>query len=123
MTTIKKANLDYYLVYSDKTEGSLYRNTSDGASLPREITVKHQTFIDSKTKVSSRRTVVRYDRRVVLADGSIGVVSGYLVVAVPVNSAVTTAMVNDCVGLSLNMHDHGAEFTDISQEVFVNQGQ
>lgn len=76
--------------FSDKQNGSERREISRGVNLPEVMTVKHQDYVDSKTKVPGTRSVLRFDRYVLGADGKILPVSAYLVVAAPIDTNITT---------------------------------
>lgn len=114
--------LSFNLVYSDKTE-SLRREVSRGANTPTEMKIGHTEYVDGKTKVRYRRSVVRFDRYVELADGTIGIVSRYEVVSYPVDSNVTSTDILAVVqhGVSLNQEDDSG--LDLMDEVFVNREQ
>lgn len=116
--------LGFKQVYSDKNE-SLRRETSRGVNLPTEMRVAHQDYVDSSTKVPGRRHLVRFDRHVALANGTIVPVSAYAVVAVPTDSAVGAADVSNVVqclnnALFASTQTNGL---DLNEEVFVNEEQ
>lgn len=123
MTTITKTTKVYDLVFSDKTEGSLYRNTEAGLNLPVDITVKHQRYVDSKTKRPGRRTVVRIDKMIEMSDGTIAPVSAFIVAMIPEDVNVTTSVVNDVLDISNNLHSGHTGFDNIRDSVFLNGGQ
>lgn len=79
-------SLSFNLIYSDKNDGSLRRETSRGASLPEELTIRHTNVtVDG---VRSRRSVVRNDRYVAMADGTIRPVSTWTVHQSPIDTEV-----------------------------------
>jgi len=84
----------FNLVYSDKDAGSLRRKTGLPVSTPIELTIRHTDYVDSKTKISGRRSVVRLDRYMVIdAAGTIAPISSYVVFAVPKGSVDLTAAI------------------------------
>jgi hypothetical protein len=85
--------LAFKTVYSD-LNGSLRREVSRGANLPTELSIKHQSYVDSTTKVAGKRHLARFDRYVALSTGAIVPVSAYVVVAVPTDTAVTATDIN-----------------------------
>lgn len=118
------STLSFKQVYSDKGE-SLRRETSRGANVPTELKVAHADYVDSKTKVSGKRHLVRFDRYVQLSTGAIAPVSAYAVVTVPNDSAVTTADIT-----AVTQHLNNVLFAstqtsglDLADEIFVNQEQ
>lgn len=125
ITTFENAARAFTAIVSDKVEGSLLRNVSLGVNLPLEVTVRHQDYTDSKTKKLGRRSVVRFDRYVEMSDGSIAPVSFMCIAMIPKDVNVTSAIIQDVLGLSSNMHA-GHEtpgFTNIGTAVFVNGEQ
>lgn len=103
--------------------GSLRREISRGANTPTELKIAHTEYVDGKTKLTMRRSVVRFDRYVELADHTIGVVSRYEVVSYPVDVNVTSTDILAVVqhGVSLNQEDDTG--LDLMDEVFVNREQ
>lgn len=85
--------LSFKQVYSD-LNGSLRREVSRGTNLPTELSIKHQSYVDSATKVAGKRHLARFDRYVALSTGQIVPVSAYAVVAVPTDTLVTATDVN-----------------------------
>lgn len=86
----------YKLQYSDKA-GSVRRSTTDGATLPHVMSIKHSSAVSSATKVAINRTLVRIDMSHLLSDGvSPGPepVSAYMVVqhATGLNAPTTAAI-------------------------------
>jgi hypothetical protein len=123
ITTIKNGDVDYSLVVSDKTTGSLFRSVASGINTPKEISIRHQDYVDSKTKKLGRRSVVRKDVFILMTDGTIAPVSVMIVAMVPRDANVTSSVIADALGVSLSMHGHGTENTDIGTEVFANGSQ
>lgn len=65
--------------------GSVRKNVTLVSSVkPVTMTIKHQPYVDSATKVAGRRSVVRFDHTKIDAMGKTAVVSVYMVVAQPV---------------------------------------
>lgn len=65
-------------------EGKSFRqSTARGANTPDRLTVQHQEYVDSKTKVPGWRYTFRFDRVSVDANLQEIVSSAYWVVAVP----------------------------------------
>lgn len=116
--------LAFNLVYSDK-DGSLRREISRGASLPTELSIKHQPYVDSATKKAGKRTVVRIDYYMTMTDGAIQPVSMYTVLAAPTDPLVTAAITNAMSAMLVNIL-HGTTNTnglDLKDEVFANKEQ
>jgi hypothetical protein len=121
---ITVSTLSFKLIYSDKT-GSLRRETSRGASLPTEILIKHEDYVDSKTKVSGKRTLVRIDYYMTMTDGVIRPVSLYSVLAAPGDPLVTAAIVTSIEAMLVNLL-HGTTNTnglDLEGEILSNKEQ
>lgn len=120
---------EFKLAYSDKT-GSLRRNTALGANLPRELRISHQQTVESKAKLSTRRTLIRFDRTVPDAEGKpLSVpVSVYLVAVVPVlgeTSAVAAAITDGTVAIRQLISPTGADANalNLATNILVNQEQ
>ncbi|DAD49920.1 TPA_asm: coat protein [ssRNA phage ESO001] len=116
--------LSFKLQFGDES-GSLRRDVSRGVNLPTEMRVSHQDYVDSKTKVSGKRHLVRFDRFVAFSSGIIAPVSAYAVVTVPGDVNVVSADV-----LAVVQHLNNALFAstqtsglDLKDEIFVNQEQ
>lgn len=121
---ITVSGLAYKLIYSDKT-GSLRRETSRGASLPTELLIKHEDYVDSKTKVSGKRSLVRFDHYMTMTDGVIRPVSLYSVLAAPGDPLVTAAVVTAVEAQLVNLL-HGTSNTsglDLEGEILSNKEQ
>jgi len=121
---ITVSGLAYKLIYSDKT-GSLRRETSRGASLPTELLIKHEDYVDSKTKVSGKRSLVRFDHYMTMTDGVIRPVSLYSVLAAPGDPLVTAAVVTAIEAQLVNLL-HGTSNTsglDLEGEILSNKEQ
>jgi hypothetical protein len=67
----------------DEKDGSERRSIARGVNTPDVMTIKHQDYVDSKTKVPGRRHLVRVDREDVDTAGTKYVSSCYLVLNVP----------------------------------------
>jgi predicted membrane-bound spermidine synthase len=117
--------LAFNLVYSDRVDGSLRREISRGASLPTELLIKHQNYVDSKTKVAGKRSVLRIDYYMALTGGVIAPVSMYTVLAAPTDALVTAGITNAMSAMLVNVV-HGTTNTnglDLKDEIFANKEQ
>jgi hypothetical protein len=94
--------LSYNLIYSDKT-GSLRREIARGATLPTELSIKHQEYVDSATKKAGVRTLVRLDHYMAMTDGKVEPVSLYLVLARPNDPLVTAAIITALEAQMVNL--------------------
>lgn len=106
------ATLSFVLRASDLKDGSERRETVRGVNLPTIMTIKHQDYIDSKTKRPGVRSVLRFDRHVSMADGSIEPVSMYLVAAIPTDANVTSTDItalNECIVGTIQEDDSGLD--------------
>jgi hypothetical protein len=68
--------------YKDAS-GSLRRSTARDVNTPDDLIIKTQSYVDSNTKVSGVRRLIRIDRHDVDANGQKYVTSAQLVLAVP----------------------------------------
>jgi hypothetical protein len=99
---ITVSTLSFKLIYSDKS-GSLRREISRGATLPTEILIKHQDYVDTATKQPGVRSLVRIDYYMTMTDGVIRPVSYYAVLARPNDPLVTTAIVSAIESMLTNL--------------------
>lgn len=119
----------YKQVYSDKA-GSLRRSTTDGATLPHTIRIAHSDAIDSRTKVPTRRSLMRVDMTHLDTGGvnpsplpvsvQIVVVKGkdsYAPSQASIELAVDTA-IQALTGTAAD-----ASALDLTDEIFVNEEQ
>jgi hypothetical protein len=116
--------LSYKLIYSDKT-GSLRREIARGATLPTELSIKHQEYVDTATKKAGVRTLVRFDHKMVMTDGKIEPVSLYLVLARPNDALVTAAIITALEAQMVNLL-HGTTNTsglDLEGEILSTREQ
>jgi len=67
----------------DEKDGSERRSTARGINLPDVMSVKRQDAVDTKTKVSTKRYLVRFDRVCLDATGQEYTTSAYVVFVVP----------------------------------------
>jgi hypothetical protein len=121
---ITVSGLAYNLVYSDKA-GSLRREIARGATLPTELLIKHQDYVDSATKQPGSRTLVRLDHYMTMTDGVIRPVSLYLVLARPTDPLVTAAIIEALEAQMVNLL-HSATNTsglDLVTEILANREQ
>jgi len=118
------STLAFNLIYSDQN-GSLRREISRGASLPTELLIKHQDYVDSTTKVAGKRTLVRLDYYMTMTDGVIRPVSLYTVLARPTDPLVTAGINTALEAMMVNLL-HGTTNTsglDLETEIFSNGEQ
>jgi hypothetical protein len=116
--------LAFKLIYSD-SEGSLRRETSRGASLPTEILIKHQGYVDSRTKQPGTRTLVAVDYYMTMTDGVIRPVRLQTVLARPNDPLVTQAIISSIEAILVNLL-HGTTNTNglgLEDEILSNREQ
>jgi hypothetical protein len=85
--------------------------------------VAHTDYTDSSTKLKGKRSLLRFDRYIELADDTIAPVSAYVVVTHPTDAAVTSTdilAVIECLVNTLQEDDTGLDLMD---EIFVNKEQ
>jgi hypothetical protein len=118
------SGLAFNLIYSDQG-GSLRRETSRGATLPTELLIKHQDYVDSKTKVAGRRTLVRLDYHMLMTDGVIRPVSYYAVLARPNDVLVTSTITNAIEAMLTNLMHSSTNTSglDLKDEILANGEQ
>lgn len=118
--------LSFNLAYSDKS-GSKRLEVSRGVNMPTTMTISHQTVIDSKTKSPTRRSVLRFDRTQVVDNGassaSLGDVSAYIVVSVPLGAEVVNTDILAVIQLLISTLQEDDSGLDLMDEIFVNQEQ
>lgn len=118
------SGLAFKLGFSDKNDGSQRVEISRGVNLPEVMTVKHQIVTDSATKLKTRRSVLRFDRHMVAANGSsIIPVSAYLVVSVPQDTGIASSDVLAVVERIVNTIQEDDTGLDLADEIFVSQEQ
>lgn len=118
------SSLAFNLIYSDKS-GSLRREVSRGVSTPTELLIKHEPYVDSKTKVSGIRTLVRLDYYMTMTDGVIRPLSFYCVLAQPSDPLVTAAIITAVEAMMMNLL-HGTTNTsglDLEGEILSTKEQ
>jgi len=121
---ITVSGLAFKLIYSDKS-GSLRREISRGASLPTEILIKHQEYVDSATKQPGFRTLVRVDYYMTMTDGIIRPVGFYAVLGRPNDPLVTQAIITSIEAMLVNLL-HGtsnASGLGLEDEILSNREQ
>lgn len=118
------SGLSFNQIYSDQN-GSLRRETSRGANLPTELLIKHQNYVDSATKVTGKRTLVRLDYYMTMTDGVIRPVSYYAVLARPNDPLVTATITNAIEAMLTNlMHSStNVDGLDLKDEILANGEQ
>lgn len=117
------STLSFKLRASDITDGSERREISRGVNLPEVMTIKSQQYVDSSTKLPGKRTVLRFDRYIAGTNGQPIIVSAYLVVAVPSDTAVTSADVLAVISRINGVIDNTAPNLDLADEIFINGEQ
>jgi hypothetical protein len=117
-------SLSFNLVYSDKN-GSLRRETSRGATLPTELLIKHQDYVDTATKKPGKRTLVRLDYYMAMTDGVIRPVSYYAVCTKPIDPLVTVSITNAIEALLTNLMHSSTNTSglDLKDEILGNGEQ
>jgi hypothetical protein len=115
------STLTFKLASADKVNGSERREVSRGVNLPEIMTVRHQDYTDSTTKLKGVRSVLRFDRHVALVDGRIAPVSAYLVVTVPSDPNIGSADVLAAVERIVNTIQEDDTGLDLMDELFVNK--
>jgi len=116
------STLTFAQAYSDET-GSYRKEVSRGINLPTELRIAHSKYTDSKTKLPGTRSLVRFDRTVAGASGDPVVVSAYVVVTVPEDTAIVSGDITAVVGHILGLLDNTAPNLDKVTDVFVNRLQ
>lgn len=121
--------LAYNLAYSDKA-GSVRNNSGLGATKPRILSIAHTDAVDPKTKLRTRRSLLRHDQTV--ADGN-GVilptpVSVYMNVVIPVDgdaTQVATAISDGIIANRQLISGTGADGSalDLAAAIFTNREQ
>ena len=118
------STLAFNLIYSDKT-GSLRREISRGVSIPTELLIKHDDYVDSKTKVPGKRSLVRLDYYMTMTDGVIRPLSLYTVLAAPTDPLVTQSIISSVEAMMVNLL-HGTTNTNglgLEDEILSNKQQ
>jgi hypothetical protein len=108
-----------------ESAGSKRINISRGANLPDILTIRHQPYIDSKTKLSGTRSAVRIERHLLLSTGTIAPLHCTVVVAGPADTGVTSSDYDAVVAQMVNLL-HGTTNTgglDLKNEIFVGKQQ
>jgi hypothetical protein len=105
--------LGYAMVYSDK-DGSLRRNSTLGATKPRNLSIAHMDATDSKSKLPTHRGLIRHDATIADATGVIlpVPVSVYLVCSYPTGgdaTATATAISDGIVAIRQLISGTGAD--------------
>jgi len=121
---ITVSTLSFKTIYSDKS-GSLRRENSRGASLPTEILIKHQEYVDSATKQPGFRTLVRIDYYMTMTDGVVRPVSYYCVLARPTDPLVTQAIITAIEAMMTNLLHSSTNTSglDLQDEILSNREQ
>jgi len=112
-----------FALTSNGKEGSVRREVSRGANLPEVMTVRHQDYVDSATKIAGTRSVLRFDRHIALSGGLIAPVSAYLVVAAPKDVNVASSDILAVVERVAQVIQEDDLGLDLADEVFVGKQQ
>jgi hypothetical protein len=83
--------------------GSKRREIARGATLPTDLRIRHQAYVDAKYKVPGSRTNVQFDHYMTMTDGVIRPVSLYMVLARPDDPLVTTGIITGLSDLMVNL--------------------
>jgi hypothetical protein len=116
------STLSFALSFTGK-DGSERREVSRGVNLPEVMSVKHQPYVDSKTKVPGVRSVLRFDRYHELSSGIIAPVSAYLVVTTPGDTGIVSADVLAVIERIVNTIQEDDTGLDLADEIFVSRQQ
>jgi hypothetical protein len=103
--------------------GSERRETSRGVNLPEILTIRHQDYVDNKTKIPGIRSNVKVDRYVAITSGAIVPVTASLTVAVPADVLITSADVLAAVERIAQLIQEDDSGLDLADEIFVNKEQ
>jgi hypothetical protein len=115
--------LSFKLVYSDKNE-SVRTEVSRGVNLPTKISIKHQDYVDSATKLPGKRSLLRADRYIQLtSEAVIAPVSAYVVVTAPNSASVTSTDILEVVQHLVSVLQEDDSGLDLMDEIFVNREQ
>jgi hypothetical protein len=115
--------LAFKLVYSDKNE-SVRTEVSRGVNLPTKISIKHQDYVDSATKLPGKRSLLRADRYIQLtSEAVIAPVSAYVVVTAPNSASVTSTDILAVVQHLVSVLQEDDSGLDLMDEIFVNREQ
>lgn len=114
--------LSFNQKWSDE-DGSVRTETSRGVNLPTEMKIAHAKYTDSKTKLPGNRSLVRFDRTVAGVGGNPVVVSAYVVVMVPEDTAIVAGDITAVVGHILGLLDNTSPNLDKVSDVFVSRLQ
>ena len=112
--------LAFNLKAKDLVGGSERREISRGVSLPEIMTIKSQDYVDSSTKIAGVRTVLRFDRHLLMSTGVIAPVSAYLVVTRPKDTGVVTADVQVVVERIVHTIQEDDSGLNLADNIFVN---
>jgi hypothetical protein len=115
-------SLSYVQQYSDQS-GSMRREIARGPALPTTLKIAHSPYVDSTTKLSGTRSVVRFDRFQALTGGAIAPVSAYVVVTRPTDVLVTSTEIMACFQNLIDLLQEDDSGLDLADEIFVNQEQ
>lgn len=107
-----------------QTQPGERRETSRGINLPEILTIRHQDYIDSKTKLPGVRSNVRIDRYVAGTQGIVPV-SISLTMAVPSDALILSSDIQALEARLVNLI-HGTSNTNglgLSDNIFITKEQ
>jgi hypothetical protein len=122
-TSLTISSLTFSGVIGSVAEGSRRLEVSRGASLPEIMTVRHQPYVDSTSKLPGTRSVLRFDRMLEMTDGRIYPVSAYLVVAAPTDANVTTADIQAVVERIVSTIQEDDSGLNLADAIYVSKEQ
>lgn len=108
--------------WSDES-GSERQETSRGINLPTAMRIAHSPYVDSKTKMPGTRSLLRFDRTVAGVSGNPVVISAYVVVTVPTDTAIVNADITAVVGHIVGVLDNTSPNLDKITDIFVSRLQ
>jgi hypothetical protein len=119
------STLAYKMRYSDQT-GSERREVSRGATLPTNLLIKNQAYVDSATKLAGTRTLVRFDHHMAISSGIIVPAASLYLVSARLNDPLVTASIIESLEAQMVNLLHGTSNTnglDLVTEILVNGEQ
>jgi hypothetical protein len=122
-TNLTISSLSFTGSYSDQT-GSLRREVSRGLNLQERMYVKHQPFIDSKTKRPGNQSALIFEFDKALADGTIATVArATLKVQSLTDTAVGSTEVLAVLERIISTIQEDDSGLDLGDNIFVNKEQ
>jgi len=122
-TDLTISTLSFVGSYSD-VSGSLRREISRGMNLQERMYIKHQDFVDSKTKRSGKQSALIFEFDKALADGTIATVArATLKVQTLTDTAVGSTEVLAVLERIINTIQEDDSGLDLGDNIFVNKEQ